>query len=78
MLERVQEGRGRLAEFLQESGIDPVYAATFLLLGLTLLQWKNVRRWNELEESEQFLLKALFFATAVAIIGCMLHIAGLF
>ena len=78
MLEAWKDFRRSIYFFLENQGIDVVYLTAGFMLVLSLVALKRVKRWNKLDEIDQRLLKAIFFATAVAVLGSILHLFGVF
>lgn len=78
MLELRDRMLSNIVAFLERIGFDPVVATTAFIVIITLTQWRDFKRWDKLPEYRQGFLKALLFANAVVIIGCVLYLAGAF
>lgn len=78
MLEAWDNFRGTIVVFFESHGFDIVYVTTAFMLALCLIALKKAKDWDRLDDSDRFLLKSVFFATAVTVVICVFHLAGVF
>lgn len=78
MIELWDDFRGSIVDLLESFGLNVIYVVTIIVLYVCVLSIKRAKNWDELEKSEQSLIKSVFIATAGMIIICILELAGVF
>ena len=78
MLQSYKDFRAWIANLLESQGVDVMYLAAILGLIVSFKALKKVKNWDKLDDSDRFLVRSIFFATSVAIVGSILHFAGYF
>ena len=78
MIKPWDDFRGSIVDLLESHGLNVIYVTTAIALFVCIMAARRIRKWDQLEESEQSLIKSVFIATAGMIIICILELAGVF
>lgn len=74
-------GKNELAKkiriFLEENGIDPIYAVTILGIVISLSYWNYFKNWEEIEPFRKRIVISTLFGTSVLVIISILKLLGL-
>lgn len=76
MIESLHEARRQFFDFLLPEWVDPMYFGTLGLVVIVLINWRYYQRWEDLKERQRRVLRALLFATGVAVLGSLLRFSG--
>ena len=68
-----------LSSRLRRRGFQPligIYFGSICLVFIVLINWRYYKKWDKLDDSQRGVLKALLFATSIAVVGSILRLVG--
>jgi uncharacterized membrane protein YbaN (DUF454 family) len=68
---------GPIREFLENNGIEPLYASTAFMIVVFICYWRNFKNWNDISTSTKRLTIAVTFATIVTSFFCIIKLLGI-
>jgi hypothetical protein len=76
MIEDFKEARREFFNFVLPEWLDPIYFGSICLVFIVLINWRYYKKWDKLDDSQRGVLKALLFATSIAVVGSILRLVG--
>ena len=64
--------------FLEEKGIDPLYAVTIFSILIVISYWRNIKNWEKTPGWTKGLIRSTIFGTCILVIASILQLLGLF
>lgn len=63
-----------ISDFIRSFGVNPIYVATLIMLFLSYLDFKKLKKWDELGQTEKIYIKLTWAFTIVIIIASIINL----
>lgn len=77
MIDKLRDVRGKFLDFFAPDWVHPLYFWTAVLVVVCVFEVKHIKNWESLTDGQRGLLRALLFATTVALTGSVLFFLGI-